>query len=40
MGDIALARRRHITQVFMAERLGISVATLRRLENDDPRVSP
>ncbi|WP_440866473.1 helix-turn-helix domain-containing protein [Symbiopectobacterium purcellii] len=38
--DLALARRRrHITQVSMAERLGISVATLRRLEKGDPRIS-
>lgn len=38
--DIALARRRrHITQISMAEHLDISVATLRRLEKGDPRIA-
>lgn len=38
--DLALARRRrHLTQASMAERIQISVATLRRLEHGDPRIS-
>lgn len=38
--DLALARRRrHLTQASMAERIQTSVATLRRLERGDPRIS-
>lgn len=38
--NLALARRRrHLTQASMAERIQISVATLRRLEKGDPRIS-
>ena len=38
--DLALARRRrHITQVSMAQRIQTSVATLRRMEKGDPRIS-
>jgi DNA-binding XRE family transcriptional regulator len=38
--DLALARRRRrLTQESMAERIETSVATLRRLEKGDPRVS-
>lgn len=38
--DLALARRRRrFTQASMAERLQTSVATLRRLEKGDSRVS-
>ena len=38
--DLALARRRRrFTQASMAERLQTSVATLRRMEKGDPRVS-
>jgi len=38
--DLALARRRRrFTQASMAERIGISVASLRRLEKGDPGVS-
>ncbi|WP_245944759.1 helix-turn-helix domain-containing protein [Crenobacter cavernae] len=38
--DLALARRRRrLTQESMAERIQTSVATLRRLEKGDPRVS-
>lgn len=38
--DLALARRRRrLTQKSMAERIQTSVATLRRLEKGDPRVS-
>ncbi len=38
--DLALARRRRrLTQASMAERLQTSVATLRRLEKGDSRIS-
>jgi transcriptional regulator with XRE-family HTH domain len=38
--DLALARRRRrLTQASMAERLQVSVATLRRLEKGDPRIA-
>ncbi|MEO8409653.1 MAG: helix-turn-helix transcriptional regulator [Propionivibrio sp.] len=38
--DLALARRRrHLTQESMAQRVHTSVATLRRLEKGDPRIS-
>ena len=38
--DMALARRRRrISTVSMAERLQISVATLRRMERGDPTVA-
>jgi len=38
--DLALARRRRrLSQSSMAERIQTSVATLRRLEKGDPRVS-
>ena len=38
--DLALARRRRrFSQDSMAERVGISVATLRRLEKGDPTVA-
>ncbi|WP_137175518.1 helix-turn-helix domain-containing protein [Massilia sp. HP4] len=38
--DLALARRRRqLTQESMAERIQISVATLRRLEKGDARIS-
>jgi transcriptional regulator with XRE-family HTH domain len=37
--DLSLARRRRrLTQASMAERIQTSVATLRRLENGDPRI--
>jgi transcriptional regulator with XRE-family HTH domain len=39
-GDLALARRRrHISQLSMAERIGVSLATLKRLERGDSRVA-
>ena len=38
--DLALARRRRrISTASMAERIQISVATLRRMERGDPRVA-
>lgn len=38
--DLSLARRRrHFSQQSMAERIGTSVATLRRLERGDPSVA-
>jgi transcriptional regulator with XRE-family HTH domain len=38
-GDISLARRRrHITQASLAERMGASLSTVRRMEKGDPRV--
>jgi transcriptional regulator with XRE-family HTH domain len=37
--DISLARRRrHISQQSLAERIGSSLATVRRLEKGDPRI--
>lgn len=37
--DISLARRRrHITQASLAERIGCSVSTVKRLEKGDLRV--
>jgi len=37
--DMALARRRrHISQTSLAERMGASLSTVRRLEKGDPRV--
>jgi transcriptional regulator with XRE-family HTH domain len=36
---MALARRRrHISQTSLAERMGASLSTVRRLEKGDPRV--
>jgi len=38
-GDISLARRRrHISQASLAERMGASVSTVRRMERGDVRV--
>lgn len=38
-GDISLARRRrHISQASLAERMGASVSTVRRMEKGDVRV--
>lgn len=38
-GDISLARRRrHISQESLAERMGASVSTVRRMEKGDVRV--
>lgn len=38
-GDISLARRRrHISQASLAERMGASVSTVRRMEKGDMRV--
>jgi transcriptional regulator with XRE-family HTH domain len=38
--DLALARRRRrFSQASMAERIGISVSSLRRLEKGDPSLS-
>ena len=38
-GDISLARRRrHISQASLAERMGASLSTVRRMENGDGRV--
>ena len=38
--DLSLARRRRrFSQASMAERIGISVASLRRLEGGDPSLS-
>lgn len=37
--NIALARRRrHISQASLAERMGASLSTVRRIERGDPRV--
>ena len=37
--DVALARRRrHISQASLAERIGASLNTIKRLEKGDPRV--
>lgn len=37
--DISLARRRrHITQASLAERMGASLSTVRRMEKGDARV--
>jgi transcriptional regulator with XRE-family HTH domain len=37
--DLSLARRRrHISQVSLAERMGASLSTVRRMEQGDPRV--
>ncbi len=37
--DLALARRRrHLTQVSLAERIGASRPTIQRMEQGDPRV--
>ena len=37
--DLSLARRRRqITQASLAERIGPSLATVRRLEKGDPRI--
>lgn len=37
--DISLARRRrHISQVSMAERMGASLSTVRRIEKGDVRI--
>ncbi len=38
-GDISLARRRrHISQASLAERMGASLSTVRRMEQGDARV--
>lgn len=38
-GDISLARRRrHISQASLAERMGASLSTVRRMEQGDVRV--
>ena len=38
--DLSLARRRRrLSQASFAERMGTSLATLKRLENGDPRVA-
>jgi len=37
--DLSLARRRrHISQASLAERIGASVSTVRRMEKGDPRI--
>jgi len=37
--DISLARRRrHLSQASLAERMGASVSTVRRMEQGDPRI--
>jgi len=37
--DLSLARRRrHISQASLAERIGASVSTVRRIEKGDPRI--
>jgi transcriptional regulator with XRE-family HTH domain len=37
--DVSLARRRrHISQVSLAERIGASISTIRRIEKGDPRI--
>lgn len=38
-GDISLARRRrHISQASLAERMGASLSTVRRMEKGDMRI--
>ena len=38
-GDISLARRRrHISQASLAERMGASLSTVRRMEKGDGRI--
>jgi transcriptional regulator with XRE-family HTH domain len=38
--DLSLARRRRrLSQASMAERMGVGLATLKRLEKGDPRVA-
>src|SRR5258708_39495106 len=38
--DLSLARRRRrLSQASLAERMGVSLATVKRLENGDPRVA-
>jgi transcriptional regulator with XRE-family HTH domain len=38
-GDISLARRRrHVSQASLAERMGASVSTVRRMEKGDARI--
>ncbi len=38
-GDISLARRRrHISQASLAERMGASISTVRRMEKGDVKV--
>jgi transcriptional regulator with XRE-family HTH domain len=38
-GDLSLARRRrHISQASLAERMGASLSTIRRMEKGDARV--
>jgi transcriptional regulator with XRE-family HTH domain len=38
-GDLSLARRRrHISQASLAERMGASLSTVRRMEKGDARV--
>jgi transcriptional regulator with XRE-family HTH domain len=38
--DLALARRRRrLSQASFAERMGVSLATVKRLEQGDPRVA-
>jgi len=38
--DLALARRRRrLSQASFAERMGVSLATVKRLERGDPRVA-
>ena len=38
-GDISLARRRrHISQASLAERMGASLSTVRRMEKGDARI--
>lgn len=38
-GDISLARRRrHISQASLAERMGASMSTVRRMEKGDARI--
>ena len=38
-GDLSLARRRrHLSQASLAERMGASVSTVRRMEKGDVRV--
>jgi len=37
--DISLARRRrHLSQASLAERMGASLSTVRRMEKGDPRI--
>jgi transcriptional regulator with XRE-family HTH domain len=38
--DLSLARRRRrLSQASLAERMGVSLATVKRLEHGDPRVA-